>query len=115
MTTTDPTPGGRSLRRLRRSAWVALAFSLASGLVAVTATNFSRSCSEIGAPDWAAIPFVAAGLLAVAAVIISIRARAIPEILAGVALIAGCALLYFAWIAIGLADPCQSGSVAALR
>jgi hypothetical protein len=115
MTTADPTPGGRSLRRLRRSAWVALAFSFASGLVAVTATNFSRSCNEIGAPDWAAIPLLTAGLLAVAAVITSIRARAIPEILVGVALIAGCALLYFVWIAIGLADPCQSGSMAALR
>jgi hypothetical protein len=41
--------------------------------------------------------------------------RAIPEVILGIALIAGCFVLYFVWTALGLADPCQSGAMAALR
>ena len=108
------TEQSRSRRRLRRSAWVALAGSLASGLVALGATNFSRSCGEIGVPHWAATPLAAAGFLVVAAVIIGIRTRAIPDMVVGIALIAGCALLYVAWIGIGHSDPCHSGSMAEL-
>jgi hypothetical protein len=93
----------------RVSVWITLAASLANGLVAVAVTNFSRSCGERGVPSWGFIPFVAALILAIAAVGVPSRIRAFPEVILGVTLIVGCFLLYGAWVAIGLADPCQSG------
>jgi hypothetical protein len=88
-----------------------LAVSLASGLVAVSVTNFSSCGSEVALPAWAYIPFVAALLLAIAAVGIASRIRAFPEIILGLMLIVGCCLLYAAWVAIGFGDPCQSGAL----
>ena len=98
------------MTRSRISVWITLAASLANGLVAVAVTNFSRSCGpETSVPSWGFIPFVAALILAVAAVGLASRIRAFPEIILGLMLIVGCFLLYGAWVAIGLADPCQSG------
>jgi hypothetical protein len=98
------------MTRPRVSVWITLAASLANGLVAVAVTNFSRSCgSEPSVPSWGFIPFVAALILAIAAVGVASRIRAFPEVILGVALIVGCFLLYGEWVAIGLADPCQSG------
>ena len=114
MATADTRPGGRSPRPKRRSVWVVLAVSLASGLVALGVTNFSRSCgSETVLPPWGWVPLLAAWFLAVAAGAIAFVIRAIPEVVLGVALIAGCFALYFVWAALGLADPCQSGAMAA--
>ena len=97
------------MTRSRVSAWITLAASLANGLVAVAVTNFSPSCGPESVPSWGFIPFVAALILAIAAVGVASPIRAFPEIILGVTLIVGCCLLYGAWVAIGLADPCQSG------
>ena len=83
---------------------------MANGLVAVAVSNFSPSCGpEAGVASWGFIPLVAALILAIAAVGVASPIRAFPEIILGVTLIVGCCLLYGAWVAIGLADPCQSG------
>jgi len=54
-------------------------------------------------------PFFTALCLALAASALALVIRAIPEIVLGVVLMAGCFVLYFFWEASGLADPCQSG------